>query len=308
MLQRLNSFFLERLKPWTLPIAMILGALFHEFFASLSPIIPYMVFFMLLAPYSRLTFHRLRMGGLYLRLLGVQVLGSLLLYAGVSLFDPLVAQGVFVCVFVPTATSAAVIAGMLGGSITTLATYCLLSNCTVALIAPFVFSWVGGSVAGSFWESFLLIGRQMFPLLVFPLLIALLLRRFAPGVQKKLQNSQQVAFYLWAIALTIVMGNTVSFLLKQEAANYSREIWMAALALVVCILQFLTGRRIGARYANRIAGGQGLGQKNTVLAIWMAQSYLNPITSIAPASYVLWQNLFNSWQLWRKRRQDSAGS
>ena len=46
-----------------------------------------------------------------------------------------------------------------------------------------------------------------------------------------------------------------------------------------------------------------MGQKNTILAIWMAQTYLNPLSSIVPAAYVLWQNLINSYQLWRKQRR-----
>ena len=51
-----------------------------------------------------------------------------------------------------------------------------------------------------------------------------------------------------------------------------------------------------------ISGGQALGQKNTILAIWMAHTYLNPLSSVAPGSYVLWQNIINSWQLWKKRK------
>ncbi|MEO4837844.1 transporter, partial [Bacteroides uniformis] len=43
---------------------------------------------------------------------------------------------------------------------------------------------------------------------------------------------------------------------------------------------------------------------NTVLAIWMAYTYLNPLSSVGPGSYVLWQNLFNSYQLWKKRRDE----
>jgi BASS family bile acid:Na+ symporter len=35
----------------------------------------------------------------------------------------------------------------------------------------------------------------------------------------------------------------------------------------------------------------------------MAQTYLNPISSVAPAAYVLWQNCINSYQLWRKGRK-----
>ena len=77
---------------------------------------------------------------------------------------------------------------------------------------------------------------------------------------------------------------------------------MALLALLVCGLQFITGRRIGRRFRDKVAGAQGLGQKNTILAIWMAQTYLNPVSSVAPAFYVVWQNIVNSYQLWLRRR------
>lgn len=299
-----NMALLQRFKTWMLPIAMLTGALFHDFFASLAFLTPYLIFLMLLAPYSKLTFHRIRMTRFHLSLLGIQVFGALALYGIIRLFDPIIAQGVFICILVPTATSAAVITGMLGGSITTLATYCLLSNFTVALISPVIFSWVGEHVSMPFAQSFGIICRQMFPLLILPFLLVIALKRFLPRVHEKLRQNQQVSFYLWALSLTIVMGNTASFLIRQEAVNYNREIWIAGGALLVCVLQFIIGRRIGARFANRIAGAQGLGQKNTVLAIWMAQTYLNPITSVGAASYVVWQNLINSWQLWHKRRQD----
>jgi len=48
-----------------------------------------------------------------------------------------------------------------------------------------------------------------------------------------------------------------------------------------------------------LEGGQALGQKNALLAVWMTQMYPYPIASVVPASYVLWQNTWNSLQLWR---------
>ncbi|MFQ8806640.1 MAG: hypothetical protein ACLR8Y_18080 [Alistipes indistinctus] len=77
---------------------------------------------------------------------------------------------------------------------------------------------------------------------------------------------------MWSVALATVTGNTVSFLMRQDASNYRIETIMALLALVVCGLQFITGRRIGRRFRDKVAGAQGLGQKNTILAIWMARS------------------------------------
>ncbi|MDE6422428.1 MAG: transporter, partial [Muribaculaceae bacterium] len=63
------------------------------------------------------------------------------------------------------------------------------------------------------------------------------------------------------------------------------------------------GRVIGGRFGDKVSGGQALGQKNTVLAVWIALAYLNPISSIAPAAYIAWQNIINSWQLMRHQRQ-----
>ena len=104
------------------------------------------------------------------------------------------------------------------------------------------------------------------------------------------------------MALFIVVGKSVGFVMKQPLSSLPQEIALALLALVCCVAQFVVGRKIGARYGDRVSGAQGLGQKNTVLAIWMALTYLHPIASIAPASYVIWQNIINSGQIMRKEQ------
>jgi len=104
------------------------------------------------------------------------------------------------------------------------------------------------------------------------------------------------------LALCVVTGRTVVFILNQNGNSHITEILVAIGALVVCVSQFVVGRGIGKHYDDTVAGGQGLGQKNTILAIWMAQMYLNPIASIGPGSYVLWQNIVNSYQVWRNRK------
>ena len=261
---------------------------------------------MLLVPYCKLSFDDMRITRLHVILLGIQILGSLALFGIISLFDPLLAQGTFICVVAPTATSAAVITGMLGGNIAVLATYTLLSNLTVATLSPLVFSLIGSQTALPFFESFGIVCRQMIPLLILPFAIALLLKRFVPRIHRQLRERQQISFYLWAVALTIVMGNTVAFLVKQDASNYANEIWMALLALAVCCAQFLTGRRIGRRYRNKIAGAQGLGQKNTILAIWMAQTYLTPIASVDRPPTSCGKTSSIRTRLWAKRHREQG--
>ena len=68
-------------------------------------------------------------------------------------------------------------------------------------------------------------------------------------------------------------------------------------------MQFYIGRKVGVKFGDKIAGAQGLGQKNTILALWLSLTYLNPIISVAPASYIMWQNIINSCQLYLKSKR-----
>ena len=46
---------------------------------------------------------------------------------------------------------------------------------------------------------------------------------------------------------------------------------------------------------------------NLVSGIFGAQlavTYLNPLSSVGPGSYVVWQNSINSYQLWKKRKNE----
>ena len=99
------------------------------------------------------------------------------------------------------------------------------------------------------------------------------------------------------------MGQTTRSLVN-STADVTVEMLIAFAGLVTCCLQFYFGKRIGSAYNDRISAGQALGQKNTVLAIWMAVTYLNPLSSVGPGSYVVWQNIINSWQLWKKRTNE----
>lgn len=286
-----------------LPIAMLIGAFFNDFFQSLAFMTPYLIFAMLFITYCKLSFRDLRFNRLHLWLLSIQIICSLVTYALLVWFNPVVAQGCMICVLAPTAAAAAVITGMLGGNVAWLAGYTLISSVGVAIISPVIFSLIGNESGMPFWESVLYIFRQVMPLLVVPILLAFIIEKILPTVHRQLKKLQILSFYLWACGLTIVTGKTVYFIVNQNnAADIADEWIMAALSLVICVGQFALGRRFGKMHGDAVSGGQGLGQKNTILAIWMAQVYLNPLSSIAPASYVLWQNIVNSYQLWKRGR------
>ena len=292
----------QKLRTYALPIAMIAGFVAHELATSMAFLTPYLLFAMLLVSYCKLDIRSLRVTPMYLWMLAVQFVLAWVVYGLVSLYDPIVAQGAFICLFCPTATSAPVVAAMLGGNLSLLVGYSLLCNMLVAFTAPIFFSLIGVHTELAFFDSVMIICKQVLPLLLLPLLLAVLMQRYAPRLHNAVRNRPSISFYLWVVALFIVVGKSVGFVMMQPLSSLPQEIALALLALVCCVAQFVIGRKIGARYGDRVSGAQGLGQKNTVLAIWMALTYLHPIASIAPASYVIWQNIINSGQIMRKEQ------
>jgi len=285
-----------------MPISITVGALFYKFFMALSLLTPYLIFVMLFLTYCTLHLKQMRLSRLHVWLILIQIFGSLGVFFVLSPINVTLAQGAMVCVLAPTGTAAPVITGMLKGNVGSLTAYSLISNMCVALAAPVIFSLVGSYQNLPFFESFLAISQRVFVLLFLPFALAMIMQKFIPDITTKIASFSGLSFYLWSLALCVVTGRTVVFILQQNTTIHLTEILVAAGALVVCVAQFLIGRGIGKHYDDTVAGGQGLGQKNTILAIWMAQMYLNPIASIGPGAYVLWQNLINSYQVWLHRK------
>lgn len=308
------------IKNWTLPLAMLTGVILYfcfHLFDVLNPLkpgvkvlvswlTPLLIFAQLLLTFCKVEVKELapRMWAVWLlafQLITCLIVALTLIFIPLPEYWQMSLEGVMICLICPTATAAAVITGKLGGSAASLTTYTLASNLLAAIVVPLVFPLVEPSHL-SFVESFLRILGKVFPLLLFPFFTAVLLRRFLPPVHRFLVGLKDMAFYLWAVALVIVMGQTTRSVVEGNTSA-GEELMIAGFALVICCLQFWLGKSIGGAYHDRISGGQALGQKNTVLAIWMACTYLNPVSSIAPGSYVVWQNIINSWQLWKQRKR-----
>lgn len=313
---------LRFIKDWTLPLAMIAGTLGY-FFLSRIPwmapakpglnaliafLTPSLIFAQLLLTFCKVEVHELKPKKWHGWLLLFQTF-SCLAVAALLVCCPMeetyreVFEGAMVCLICPTATAAAVITGKLGGSASSLTTYTLLSNLLAAVAVPLVFPLVEPHAEITFLAAFLKILSKVFPLLLLPFFIAWFLRIYVPRVHQYLLGFRDAAFYLWAVALAIVSGQTVRSLVNSDAPVFV-EVLIALAGLITCCVQFYLGKRIGGHYRERISGGQALGQKNTVLAIWMSYTYLNPLSSVGPGSYVLWQNIINSYQLWKKRKKE----
>ena len=77
---------------------------------------------------------------------------------------------------------------------------------------------------------------------------------------------------------------------------------LLVLPLFISILQFAIGKAVGMPYGESITAGQALGQKNTVVGIWLTITFLNPLAAIGAGGYLVWQNIINALQIWYKEK------
>ena len=293
----------RNVKTVAMPSAMLVGAVLCRPVTALETwsgrmVTPVLIFLMLFVTFCRVRPSEMRLSMLYGWLLLFQTIACVGVYFLLLPLDRTVAQGAMICVLAPVAMAAVVIGGMLGANVATMATYSLLCNMAVALLAPAVLSFAGTGAC-----SFAGMLARIVPLLVLPFAAAQCCRAVLPGVAGWVAAHSRISFYLWLVSLAVVIGRTTAFLIDLHDASAATELWLAAAALAICLVQFKTGRAIGRRYGDPAAGGQSLGQKNTVLAVWMAQSFLDPISSVAPTAYIVFQNFVNSYQIWRKDRE-----
>jgi BASS family bile acid:Na+ symporter len=215
----------------------------------------------------------------------------------------IVAEGVLIGVLCPVASSVAVVACMLGANRETVTTYTIVGNLMVAVVAPVAFTLIGDHPEMGLWNSFLLMISKIASTLALPFFLAALLQFMLPSVNNFIARYKGLGFYLWAVALLFTLGQTIDYIFLNGEGNWASIAWLGGLSLLFCIIQFGFGRWLGRRYGDVIGGGQLLGQKNSAMGIWMANTFLTPLSSVFLAFYSVYQNLFNAWQMAQMKKK-----
>ncbi len=285
-----------------MPLGMLVGALLcreMEWAEQITGgwLTPMFIASMLFITFCRVDARKIRFSWLHLWLLTFQVVGSFAAYYALAWADVVVAQGAMICVLAPVAMGAVVIGGMLGANLESMAAYSLLCNIFIAFFAPFMLSTYGNGEC-----TMLQILQRVTPMLILPFVAGQMCRRLTPRFSGWVAAHSQISFYIWLMSLTVIIGRTTCFLID-HSENRAVQVMLAGVALVICLSQFALGRYMGRKAGDAVAGGQSLGQKNTVLAVWLSQSFLDPISCVAPTAYIVWQNIVNSYQLYLKGKE-----
>ena len=306
-------------KKWSLLCAIAVGMTVYCIFAyvpALQPvgnvagpflqgIMPICLFLILYVTFCKIEVKELRPRTWHFILQGIRILLSgLLVLVIMHVTNPevkLIWEGCFICVICPTAAAAAVISEKLGGSITSLTIYTIIANCVTSVIIPLFFPLVEKSAAIPFFVMSFMILKRVFTVLVIPLLLAFITRKYFHRLADKIRSTKNLGFYLWCFNLSIVSGVTMHNILASTVSGIT--LWaLLVLPLFISILQFAIGKAVGMPYGESITAGQALGQKNTVVGIWLTITFLNPLAAIGAGGYLVWQNIINALQIWYKEK------
>jgi len=304
---------------WILVIGMVTGASVYLIYHSIpalhpaGPVLericttlqPLLLFAMLFLSFCKIEPHQLKPHRWQFILLGIQTL-MFVLFAVLVYLQPegdiwrIPLEAAMLVLICPTANACAVVTGKLGGDMAGVVTYTVLINLLVAVAMPAVIPFLHPIEDLPFNLAFNHILVKVFPLLILPCLCAWIVRYVFPRLHRRILRHIGLSFYLWAFCLSLAILMCTRSIVHSGAPGMMLGL-LAGVALVVCIFNFGVGRLVGSAFGCTISAGQALGQKNTILVIWMAYTFMNPVSSVVGGFYSIWQNIFNSWQLSRRK-------
>jgi len=316
----LNNKLLQFCKDWMLVIGMVGGAasylLYHSMpsihsagpvlLAAVKIIQPVLLFAMLFLTFCKVEPKQLKPQKWHFWLLliqgGLYVLTSLFLVFFPGIGSRIGIETAMLCLICPTATACAVVTYKLGGDMAGVLSYTILINLLVSILIPLMVPLTNPAEGLSFISASLRILGKVFPMLIMPCLAAWFVRYCMPRLHKVLLNYTMVSFYIWGVALMLAIAMSTRAIVANGDCLSDLLIIGIASALS-CAFQFWAGKAIGGHYNSRITAGQSLGQKNTVFAIWVGYTFMDPILSVAGGFYSIWHNCYNTWQLNRVKKK-----
>ncbi len=309
------------IKDWTLPVSIALGIVGYFLFAEIpelefvcewftpisKPILPSCMFLILFVVFCKVDFRKLYPVRWHLWVAIQQIVFVWVVVGLVCVFhlkgeSLILLEAILACIIGPCAAASSVITAKLGGSMEQMTSYTFISNFITSILIPICFPMIEKGEDISFISSFYQILYQVCIVLLVPMGLAFIVKHCFKRFHKWIVEIKDLSFYLWGGSLILVSGTTMRNIMHANTTLTFIGV-IAVLGLLLCIVQFATGRFIGHYFDTVVEAGQALGQKNTPFAIWAASAYLNPLSTVGPGCYVLWQNIINSFELWHYQRQ-----
>jgi len=296
---KLKSLWKSYGKVLGLLLMIVLGVMFPQFH-GLSAYIQYLLMLMLFFAFLDINIEpqSFQKGVIWVVLANIIVAFSA--YGILHPFNVNLALAAFITGIAPTAIAAPVIISFIEGQVEYVVGAVLLSNVVMSFILPVTLPFIVGDVVKiSVWQVLKPVLVTMFV----PLLLARLVSQLPQKAQSVIRLGKTFSFAIWLFALFIMCAKAADFLRNDVTASVSTVLSIALISLVICIVNFTLGAIVGGERF-RQESSQSLGQKNNSFVIWIALTFINPLVAMGPTFYILYHNIYNSWQIYRyeKRR------
>lgn len=297
--QSISTFLRSYGKVFYLIVTMLIGALVPQasaFAFMVQYLLMAMLFFAFLdIEISPQKFHK---GVLWVLLANATV--AFTAYAVFSQFSLDLGLVAFITAIAPTAIASPVIIGFIEGNVDFMVAAVLLTNTVMALIVPFALPYVvGAKIQISTWQ---VLQPVLFTMFV-PLILARLVAHLPQETQNVIRAGKRFSFPLWIINLFLVSAKASDFILRENAGSLALIGQIALTSFIICAINFSIGALLGGRRYWQ-ESSQALGQKNNSFSIWLALTFVNPLVAMGPTFYVLYHNLYNTWQIYRFERKN----
>jgi bile acid:Na+ symporter, BASS family len=290
----------QRIRSYLMPVAIVLGIMLPGAHI-LSPLMPWLIVTMMFLSFvggvpgqepgsTRWVAVRVALGSLFFASL-VWSLGRLLHWPA-----PMVMAGLLLCL-APPANASPAMTKLLGGNPLLMLKLVVGGHFIACITIPLLAAWFQGTSPASAWNIAQKVFLSILPLVVLPIGSATLLRHALPAIAARIAKLSAYTMLLWTLMVFVVISaasHNIRALLDAGQFTLPGLVAVGALSLAIAIALFASGWKLGGtRYP--IESSQGLGQKNTVLMIWIAQAYIHPVAALGPVCYVVWQNLILSY-------------
>ncbi len=235
----------------------------------------------------------------HFKIVGLNILLPVTWFLLIRPWDQTLAMAAFVIGMAPTAAGAPVIAGFLKSRVDFVTASVLFTNPTSAILVPVFLPFLVGKTVDISIGAIIL---PVFSVVFIPLGLSLFIKYYIQLWLPYLYKIRWLAFYLFLFNVMIASGKATDFILHQ-AASLNMVYWIALLSGVICLFQFQIGALVGKK-SSHLERSLALGRKNTMFAIWVAITFLSPIVALAPMFYILFQNIYNSVQMFQVLKEE----
>ncbi len=231
----------------------------------------------------------------HLKVAVLNIIIPLIVFFSLRNFNMMAAMAAFVICSAPTAAGAPVMAIFMKKNVSFVTASVIFTSPIMALVIPFTLPLaLSVETQVNVWEIMIPVAQVVF----IPLILAQAIRNFLPRLRLWFRHFTRVPFYLFLTNVYIASAKASNYIANDEVTAWYEFLYIAMVIGVVCFLQFQIGERVSSK-KNYVETGLSLGRKNTMFALWLALTFVNPITGLGPIFYIVFHNIYNSWQIYK---------